>query len=101
MQHADEKQKALATRRRRSSRSQPNERAIVRVGTTDSQELLPPAIQALVYYPDHRGGFSRIGRVIATHVVTRGKRKGRVVLIIETALKQRVTRDGDEVELVK
>lgn len=101
MQHVEGQQKALATRGRRSSRNQPDEGAIVRVGTTDSQDLLPPAIQALVYYPDHRGGFSRIGRVIATHAVTRGKRMGRVVVTIETALKQRVMRDGGEVELVK
>jgi hypothetical protein len=51
--------------------------------------------------PDHRGGFSRIGRLIRSHATIRGRHKGRIVHTILTALNQQLKRDGDEVELVK
>jgi hypothetical protein len=104
MQHADEQQKAPATRRRRSSRNQPDERDIVRVGTTDSQDLLPPtpeATQRLLYYFDDRGGFWRLGRLMSSHTVTRGRHKSAVILTIATVLNRQVTRNIDEIKWVQ
>jgi hypothetical protein len=59
------------------------------------------ATQPLVRYFDPYGGFSRIGRVIASHAMTRGRRKGTVVLTIATMPNGQVIRNSDQVELVK
>jgi hypothetical protein len=111
MQHADEQQKALATRRRRSSCNQPDEKDLLRsgnrlpgCGTIGFQGPRPSALespQPLVRYFDDRGGFFRVGRVTDSHAATRGRHKGRIIITILTELNQRVTRNGDEVELVK
>ena len=72
--------------------------------TIDPQDPLPAAIEAsrhLVRYFDDRGGFWRVGRLIDSHTVTRGRHKGRVILTIESALHQRLTRNIDEVEKVQ
>ena len=111
MQHIDEQQKPLAARGRPRSHNQPDEENLIRVGNRlpgcvaiDSQDHLPPALEAtkhLVRYFDNRGGFWRIGRLISSHAVTRGRHKGRVTLTIATALNQRLTRNTDEVETVQ
>ncbi len=72
--------------------------------TIDPQDPLPAAIEAhrdLVRYFDERGGFWRIGRLIDSRTVTRGRHKGRVILTIESALHQRLIRNSDEIEAVQ
>jgi hypothetical protein len=59
------------------------------------------ATHPLVRYFDPYGGFSRIGRVIASHAMTRGKRKGTILLTIATMPNGQVIRNSNEVELVK
>ena len=59
------------------------------------------ATRPMVHYFDPYGGFSRVGQVIAFHAVARGKRKGTVVLTIATMPNGQVTRNSDEVEMVK
>jgi hypothetical protein len=92
MHHVYEQQKPLETRGRPHSPNQP-----------DSQDLLPTlyAPQCLVRYFDERGGFYRVGRLLSSHTVTRGRRKGQIVLTIISALNHLLTRSKDEVEIVK
>jgi hypothetical protein len=60
----------------------------------------PNTAQALVKYFDERKGFWRYGRLLASRTLRRGRQKGQTILLIETALHQHVTRNGDEVEWV-
>jgi hypothetical protein len=59
------------------------------------------AAQRLVQYFDDRGGFWRVGHLIASRTVTHGRHKGQVILTIATVLNRRVTRNGDEVKWVR
>jgi hypothetical protein len=59
------------------------------------------AAQPLVHYFDPYGGFFRVGRVIESHTVSRGKRKGTVLLTITTMPSGQVTRSSDEVKWVQ
>jgi hypothetical protein len=59
------------------------------------------ATRPMVHYFDPYGGFSRIGRVVASHTVTRGKRKGTIVLTIATMPKGQLTLNSNEVEMVQ
>ena len=63
---------------------------------TAQQAALP-----LVHYFDPYGGFFRVGRVIDSHTVSRGKRKGTVLLTINTMPSGQVTRSSDEVKWVQ
>jgi hypothetical protein len=58
------------------------------------------ATQPLVRYPDHRGGFSRIGRLTASCTVKRERDKGMVIMTIVSMLNQTLTFSSDEVEFV-
>jgi hypothetical protein len=60
----------------------------------------PQAPQPLVRYPDHRGGFSRVGRLVASRTVKRGRDKGMVIMTIVSMLNQTLTCNSDEVEIV-
>jgi hypothetical protein len=59
------------------------------------------ATQRLVHYFDDRGGFWRLGRLMCSHTVTRGRHKGQVILTIATVHNRQVTRNGDEVKWVQ
>jgi hypothetical protein len=85
---------------RRSSAITSNPNLTTSVDATRETATLLEATRPLVHYFDSYGGFWRIGRVIASHAETRGKRKGTVVLTIATMPNGQVTRSRDEVEIV-
>jgi hypothetical protein len=58
------------------------------------------APQSLVKYFDERGGFWRVGRLLSSRKVNRGRQKGQTILTIDSALHRMVTRNADEVEWV-
>jgi hypothetical protein len=58
----------------------------------------PGATQRLLWYFEDRGGFWRVGHLIASKTAKRGKQKGRTLLEIQGALNQRVSRYIEEVK---
>jgi hypothetical protein len=60
----------------------------------------PNTAHAPVKYFDDRKGFWRYGGLLASRTLKRGRQKGQTILLIETALHQHVTRNGDEGEWV-
>jgi hypothetical protein len=79
--------------------SNPNLNTSVEVARETATAL--PATLPLVHYFDPYGGFFRVGRVIASHTVSRGKRKGTVLLTITAMPSGQVTRSSDEVKWVQ
>jgi hypothetical protein len=59
---------------------------------------VPGATRRLLWYFESRGGFWRVGLLIASRTPTRGRQKGRTLLEIQGALNRRVTRYSDEVK---
>jgi hypothetical protein len=79
--------------------SNPNSTTSVEVARETAALLW--ATRPMVHYFDPYGGFSRIGQVISAHFVSRGKRKGTVILTIAAVPKGLVTRDSAEVEILQ
>jgi hypothetical protein len=58
----------------------------------------PDATRRVLWYFEDRGGFWRVGQLIASQMVKRGQQKGRTLLEIQCALNRRLTRYSDEVK---
>jgi hypothetical protein len=61
----------------------------------------PEATRPLVRYFDDHHGFWRVGWLISSRTVARGRQKGKVILTIVSVRNQRLTRYSDEVEAVQ